>query len=66
MEKEPTPYMRGIADGEAGKSGPPFPTPDSSWSERLYNAGWMRGACKRIDHALDTVSSRDASAKEKT
>ncbi len=34
------PYLRGDADACAGKPGPPFPTPDSSWAYRLYARGW--------------------------
>lgn len=35
-----TPYERGEIAAEEGRPGPPFPTPDSSWSERLYARGW--------------------------
>lgn len=44
--QEPSPWERGYADGLAGKPGPAFPTPDSSWAQRLYAAGWSRG----VDH----------------
>lgn len=37
---ELTPYERGALTAEMGLPGPPFPTPDSSWSERLYARGW--------------------------
>jgi len=47
---EPTPYMRGVADACAGKKGPAFPTPDSSWAERLYARGWS--------DAMDDIISR--------
>jgi hypothetical protein len=42
-----SPYARGEADGLAGKPGPAFPTPDSSWADRLYNRGWEAGVHKR-------------------
>lgn len=40
MKMDPTPYMRGVADARAGKLGPAFPKPDSSWADRLYARGW--------------------------
>lgn len=42
-----TPYVRGEADGRAGKPAPAFPTPNSSWADRLYNRGWEAGITKR-------------------
>jgi len=44
---ERTPYERGLADGYARKPGPPFPTPSSSWAERLYHRGWCAGIARR-------------------
>ncbi len=38
------PYRQGLEDGRAGKPSPPFPTPDSTWAERLYARGWSAGA----------------------
>jgi hypothetical protein len=40
-------YERGACDGEAGKCPPPFPTPTSSWAERLYHRGCQVGAARR-------------------
>lgn len=40
---EATPYERGYADGYALKKAPPFPTPDTPWSGRLYARGWSAG-----------------------
>jgi hypothetical protein len=41
-------YERGARDGEEGKRRPPpFPTPTSSWVERLYHRGWQVGAARR-------------------
>lgn len=42
-----TPYQRGRSDGVAGKAAPPFPSPRSSWAERLYHSGWCTGADER-------------------
>lgn len=38
-----SPYERGREDGRQGKPAPSFPTPDSTWSDRLYARGWSRG-----------------------
>lgn len=35
-----TPYERGALAARERGPVPPFPTPDSSWSERLYARGW--------------------------
>lgn len=43
-----SPYDRGKSDGLAGKAGPAFPTPDSSWADRLYNRGWEAGVDERL------------------
>lgn len=42
-----SPYVRGEADGVAGKPGPAFPKATSPWHERLYNRGWEAGITKR-------------------
>jgi len=38
-----TPFEKGYDDGFALKPAPAFPTPDSSWAERLYARGWSSG-----------------------
>jgi hypothetical protein len=43
-----TPFERGEKAGMRGDAPPAFPTPDSSWAERLFNRGWECGAGKRI------------------
>ena len=43
-----SPFEIGRVDGLAGKPGPAFSTPDSSWSARLYNRGWESGAQERL------------------
>jgi hypothetical protein len=40
-------YERGARDGEEGKCPPPYPTPTSSWTERLYHRGWQVGTTRR-------------------
>jgi len=35
-----TPYQRGVEAARRGDPAPAFPTPDSSWSDRLFNRGW--------------------------
>jgi hypothetical protein len=52
-----TPWLRGHADGFAGKPGPTFHTPDSSWEARLYAAGWSRGVDARIAALKCTASA---------
>jgi ribosome modulation factor len=42
------PWQQGYDAGLAGKPGPAFPTPDSSWATRLYAAGWSRGTDDRV------------------
>lgn len=49
--RELSPYELGEADGLAGKPGPAFPTPSSTWAARLYNRGWEAGADKRSSQA---------------
>ncbi len=44
---EATPYERGYAAGYDLKPGPRFPTPDSSWADRLYARGWSSGVDAR-------------------
>lgn len=44
---EKTPYARGFEAGRDGKPGPAFPTPDSSWADRIYARGWIEGADAR-------------------
>jgi hypothetical protein len=54
---EPTPYLRGVADACAGKPGPAFPKPGSSWSDRLYARGWSDAMDERL-RAADGNSYR--------
>jgi hypothetical protein len=35
-----TPYERGQASARAGEPGPPFPKPNTAWSDRLFARGW--------------------------
>lgn len=37
---EKTPFERGVNAAKKGIRAPSFPTPDSSWSERLYARGY--------------------------
>lgn len=43
-----TPFEKGEKAGMRGDAAPSFPTPDSSWSDRLYHRGWECGTTKRI------------------
>ncbi|MFQ3190913.1 MAG: hypothetical protein ACI936_002049 [Paraglaciecola sp.] len=36
-----TPFQKGKEHAEKGKPAPRFPTPDSPWSERLFNRGYL-------------------------
>lgn len=46
-----SPFEKGKIDGLAGKPGPAFPGPDSSWAARLYNRGWEAGTQERLQSA---------------
>lgn len=35
-----SPYEQGRSAFDMGRAAPRFPTPHSSWAERLYNRGW--------------------------
>lgn len=43
-----SPWQRGHDDGMQGKPAPGFPKADSTWTERLYAAGWNSGTRDRL------------------
>lgn len=47
MSEQDTPYERGYAAAKRGEPGPPFPTGDASWAEKLFARGWADGAFLR-------------------
>jgi len=36
-----SPFLRGKNDAQNGKNAPAFPTPNSSWAEKLYFRGFQ-------------------------
>lgn len=57
-----TPYESGYREGLAGKPGPAFPTPDSSWATRLHNRGWEAGADARATQVKSGQSNKPQGA----
>lgn len=54
---EKSPYERGREAGLRGEAAPPFATPDTSWSDRLFSRGWARGIEMREEQRPGVVAA---------